>query len=186
MQAGQLGHVQRQQRPGDELGRAAAAAGVRRALVARLDQGDGVVVEQRRQQVGDPVRPEARDVAVAPHDEVARAGGERRPQRVALAVADAVAVVDVADRHDRRPGSRGDEGRVVGAAVVEHDQLVDEPCASTSVERTVRTSEPIVATSSRHGMHIDTVRPPFAAATRSAVQSSTSNVRTPLTALRCR
>ena len=160
MQAGQVGHVQRQQRAGDELGGAAAAAGVGRAFVAGLDEGDRVVVEQWRQQVGDPVGLEARHVAVAPHDEVAGAGGERGPQRVALAVTDAVAVVDVADRHDRRPGALGDDGGVVGAAVVEHDQLVDDAVRGRRASaRIVRTSEPIVATSSRHGMHIDTVRP---------------------------
>ena len=50
LQPRQLGHVQRQQGPRDELRGPAAAAVVARTVVAGLDEGDIVVVEQRREE----------------------------------------------------------------------------------------------------------------------------------------
>ena len=58
------------------------------------------------------------------------------------------------------PASAATTARVVGAAVVEHDQLVDEAGARRRARRgSCARASRSVATSSRHGMHTDTVRP---------------------------
>ena len=107
LQPRQLGHVQREQGPRDELRGPAAATVVARTVVAGLHEGDRLVVEQRRKEAGDPHGLERGHVGVAPHHEVAGADGQRGPQRIALAVADAVALVDVTDRDDPRSGAGG-------------------------------------------------------------------------------
>ena len=173
----QLGEVQRHQGPSDQLRRPAAAAVAGRPVVQRLHQRHRVVVEQRRQHPHHPIGLERRDVTVAPDDEVPVADQQRRPQRIALAMARSVRRMDVVDRHHPGAGVSGDASRVVGAAIVEHDQLVDDAAGPMSSARITLTSGPIVAASSRHGMHTDTVRSPFASASTSPAQSSTSKVR---------
>ena len=56
VQGGQRRGVQRQQRAGDQLGRAAAAAAMARPLVERLHQRHVVVLDERRDQPRHPGR----------------------------------------------------------------------------------------------------------------------------------
>ena len=135
-----------------------------------------LVVEHRREQPGDPVGSEAGDVAVDPHHEVAAAGHETRPQHVALAVTDPVDGVDVLDRHDLGPCVRRDPAvsSVLRSSITISSST--RGTRSTSSRRIVATSGPMVAASSRHGMHTDTVRPDLASATAASPQSSISNV----------
>jgi hypothetical protein len=92
----------------------------------RLHECDRRVVEQRGDQPGDPFGLEAGDVAVDPDDDVAVAGEQARPQHVALPVSVAVLEVDLLDRDHQRSGAGRHPGGVVGAAVVDDDELVDQ------------------------------------------------------------
>ena len=84
---GELREQQREQRPRDELGHAAAAGGraFERTRVARLHEHGVGVDDERLEQPRDRVGSEVAEVGVEPAEEVALARVQRLPQRVALA-----------------------------------------------------------------------------------------------------
>ena len=110
------------QRPGHELGHAAATIGgtVERAPVVRLHEADPVVNQQGPEEPGDEVGPEVGDVGVHEDEQVPGTGLEGCGHGLALPPA-AVPIGD--DRGSVRLGhGRG----VVGGPVVDHEDLVDE------------------------------------------------------------
>jgi hypothetical protein len=122
-----VGEQRGQERPGHELGGAAAArpAG-QRPLVVALDEADRRLGQQGAEQADDEARPEVGDVGVAPHHDVAPGDVEGAPQRLALAPAARHVGEDVGGVHDPGAGRRGGLGGLVGGVVVEHEDLVDQ------------------------------------------------------------
>ena len=177
VQAGELREEQRQQRAGDELGGAAAAAEVVGTLVVGLDERHGVVDEQRLEQAHHPVRRERRDVAVAPHDEVAAAGGERRPQHVALAAARRRSTAWISSMCTTvAPAERA---TAAVSSVELSSMTISSSTRSQHNESLIRrTTLPTVAASLRHGMQTLMTRSPLAATASAHVQLSTGKVRT--------
>ena len=148
----------------------------RRPVVHRLHEGESVVDQQGRDQTDDPVG--RNDVTSPSHHTI------RSPL---LATSDAHSALPLPcpmpcrDEHRqcrRRSRRRRRRPRgVVGAAVVQDQQLVEQRAIAIRWRRAAR-SGPMVATSSRHGMHIETVRVPFRSANACMVQSSTPKVWT--------
>ena len=94
---------------------------VQRPGVEALDEGDMFGGEQRAQQPGDEGGGRVGHVGVQVDDDVAAGGGERRRHGLALAAGPA------RPGHHHGPGVAGLLGGVVQRAVVEHDDLVDQP-----------------------------------------------------------
>ncbi len=124
----QVGKEQRDQGARHELGDPPALVGAPfdRAVVEPLDEIDAVVQQQGAEQPGDESRLEIADVAVAPHDEVAVAGGERLPQRLTLAGSRSALGQDVVCAQNDSAGLPCPESGVVGRSVVDDENLVDE------------------------------------------------------------
>ena len=130
---GELREQQREQRPRDELGDAAAARGraFERAGGVRLHEHRVGLREQRRAQPFDVLAAEVAQVGVDPADDVAGARVQRLPHRVALARA--------------RPG------------LGQHRRLGDDPGARPrSATAAVSSVEPSSSTTtSRHELEAD-------------------------------
>ena len=121
----ELGEEQLEHGPGHQLGDPAAAGGVtvQRPRVEALDQRDMVGGQQRAEEPGHEGRGRVGDVRVQEGDDVTRRGRQRRRHRLALAA------VPTGSGHHGRPGVAGLLGGVVERAVIEHDDLVDQPVA---------------------------------------------------------
>jgi hypothetical protein len=130
---GQLGPVQREPRPGDQLGDAPALgrharAHVEDAVVEALGEEHLAIGEQRSDQPGDEVRAPLGQVGVDEDEEVGRRHEQRLPQRLALAPAHPEVGADLGDGAHPCPRRGGDRRRRVVRQGVHDDQLVDE-CA---------------------------------------------------------
>jgi hypothetical protein len=107
---GKFGPVQVEQGTGDQLGDAATAhdatapIGDEGSVVAGLDQVDSGVGQDRPEEPDDVIGGEGVQVGVDEDDDIARAGGEATPHRLALACHGGDMGEDVSGRHDACAG----------------------------------------------------------------------------------
>ncbi len=163
---GELRPQRVEQRPGGQLGDPAPAGrldepvDLERPRVAALHVVHLPVGEQRAEQPGDVVGDVAEQVGVEEDDEVAGGGGQRLPQRLALAGAGAVRGQHVGGGDDVGAGGTGDGGR----ASVESESTTSSSSTSGTrrIQRSCRspTRWPTVASSLRAGRTTDTRCPP--------------------------
>src|SRR6266511_3894224 len=129
---GQIRPEQVDHRPGEQLGDAAAAAGVGDLAVAQgpliegLDVLDGLVGQQRPVQAVDEAGVDVLDVRIYPADDVAVARVQALPHALALAPARAGLPQDIVLGVDGRPLGPGDGGGVVAGAAVHDDDLFEQ------------------------------------------------------------
>ncbi len=124
----QLGIQMRDQWACDEFGDTATTGGVpiERPAVAGLDESDRRFCQERPDEARHEVCSEGAEVRVEPADQLAVAREERLPQDVALAGSRSDFRKDRRHGHDSRAGPSGNGSGVIGRAVVEDDDLVDE------------------------------------------------------------
>ena len=131
-EAGELRPQRVEQRPGGQLGHPAAARRTRiagqlqRAGVAALHVDHLRIGQQRREQTGHEMGDVADQVRVEEDHEVTGRGGQRLPQRLALAGARAVRGQHLGRGDDVGPRRPGHGGGGVGGVGVHDEQLVHE------------------------------------------------------------